>query len=41
MIKGNSKKLAIIGAGTVGTTIAYSVMLSEMVSEIVLIDINK
>lgn len=41
MIKGNTKKLAIIGAGTVGTSIAYSVMLSEMVSEIVLIDINK
>ena len=38
MIKG---KVTIIGAGFVGSTIAYTMMLSGMVSEIVLLDINK
>jgi L-lactate dehydrogenase len=33
--------LAIIGAGSVGTTIAYSVMLQGLASQITLIDINR
>jgi len=40
-LKTKSKnKIVIIGTGFVGSTIAYSLMLSEFVSEIVLIDIN-
>ncbi len=38
MFKG---KITIIGAGAVGATTAYTLMLSGLVSEIVLIDINK
>jgi L-lactate dehydrogenase len=38
MLKG---KITIIGAGFVGSTIAYTMMLSGLVSEIVLLDINK
>lgn len=38
MFKG---KITIIGAGAVGSTTAYTIMLSGLVSEIVLIDINK
>ncbi len=38
MFKG---KITIIGAGYVGSTTAYTLMLSGLVSEIVLIDINK
>ncbi len=38
MFKG---KITIIGAGAVGATTAYTIMLSGLVSEIVLIDINK
>lgn len=38
MFKG---KITIIGAGAVGSTTAYTLMLSGLVSEIVLIDINK
>ncbi|MGE4283823.1 MAG: L-lactate dehydrogenase [Clostridia bacterium] len=34
-------KISIIGAGFVGSTTAYTLMLSGLVSEIVLIDINK
>ncbi|MCL2663048.1 MAG: L-lactate dehydrogenase [Oscillospiraceae bacterium] len=37
MLKG---KVAVIGAGFVGSTIAYTLMLSGLVSEIVLLDIN-
>jgi len=36
-----SKKITIIGAGSVGATIAYTLSSETMVSEIVLIDINK
>ncbi len=36
-----SKKITIIGAGNVGATIAYTLSLGTIVSEIVLIDINK
>lgn len=38
MFKG---KITIIGAGAVGSTTAYTIMLSGLVSEIVLIDINR
>lgn len=34
-------KVAIIGAGNVGSTAAYAMMLDDVVSEIALIDINK
>lgn len=37
----NNKKCAIIGCGNVGATTAYSLMLSELFTEIVLIDIDK
>ena len=36
-----SKKITIIGAGNVGATIAYTLSLDTIASEIVLIDINK
>lgn len=36
-----SKKVTIIGAGNVGATIAYTLSLGSIASEIVLIDINK
>jgi len=35
------KKVTVIGAGFVGSTTAYTLMISGLVSEIVLIDINK
>jgi len=35
------KKITVIGAGFVGSTTAYTLMISGLVSEIVLIDINK
>ena len=35
------KKVTIIGAGFVGSTTAYTLMISGLVSEIVLIDVNK
>ncbi|MEE1014224.1 MAG: L-lactate dehydrogenase [Clostridia bacterium] len=38
MFKG---KITIVGAGNVGATIAYTLMLSGLVSEIVMIDINR
>ncbi len=36
-----SRKITIIGAGSVGSTIAYTLSLSDTASEIVLIDINQ
>jgi L-lactate dehydrogenase len=36
-----SKKITIIGAGNVGATIAYTLSLGNIASEILLIDINK
>lgn len=36
-----SKKVSIIGAGNVGASIAYTLTLDGMASEIVLIDVNK
>ena len=38
MLKG---KVTVIGAGFVGSTIAYTMMLSGLVSEVVLLDISK
>ena len=35
------RKITIIGAGNVGATIAYTLSLGDLVSEIVVIDINK
>lgn len=35
------KKISILGAGNVGATVAYTLTLSGMCSEIVLVDINK
>jgi len=37
----HSTKISIIGAGNVGATFAYCLMLSGLASEIVLVDINK
>ena len=36
-----SKKITILGAGNVGATVAYTLTLKNMASEIVLIDINR
>ncbi|MCP1102662.1 L-lactate dehydrogenase [Aequitasia blattaphilus] len=36
-----SRKITVIGAGSVGATIAYTLSLESLASEIVLIDINK
>lgn len=35
------KKITVIGAGFVGSTTAYTLMISGLVSELVLIDVNK
>lgn len=40
MIKGIRKKVSIIGAGNVGSTLAYTLMLSGLCEELVLIDRN-
>ena len=37
----NNQKCAIIGCGNVGATTAYTLMQSGLVSELVLIDVNK
>ena len=37
----NKKKAAIIGAGFVGASIAFNIMLDNSFNEIVLIDIDK
>ena len=36
-----SSKITIIGAGSVGSTIAYTLANEDIASEIVMIDINK
>ena len=36
-----SRKIAIIGAGNVGTTFAYALTLTGLASEIVLVDVNR
>ena len=40
-MKNSGTKVAIIGAGFVGTTFAYSLLIRSLVSEIVLIDTDK
>lgn len=35
------QKIAVIGAGAVGSTVAYTLMVKNLVSEIILVDINK
>ena len=35
------RKIAILGTGNVGATIAYTLTLSGICSEILLVDINK
>ena len=37
----NNKKCAIIGCGNVGATIAYTLMISGLFNEIVLLDLNE
>lgn len=37
----HTRKIAIVGAGYVGASIAYALMLRELADEIVLIDVNK
>ena len=39
--KPSGRKIAIIGSGAVGTTFAYSLIISGLSSQIVLVDINK
>lgn len=34
-------KITIIGAGNVGASVAYALILRELISELVLVDINK
>lgn len=41
MIKERSGRIVIIGAGLVGSTFAYCLMINGLVSEIVMIDINR
>ena len=41
MIKEKGNKISIIGAGFVGSTTAYALMLEGLASEIVIVDINK
>ena len=36
-----SQKIAVIGAGAVGSTTAYTIMLRNLASEVILIDINE
>lgn len=39
--KGLKQKIAVIGAGAVGSTVAYTLMVKNLAAEIVLIDINQ
>jgi L-lactate dehydrogenase len=41
LVKSSSSKVAIIGAGAVGSSAAYALMLGGVASEIVLIDVRK
>jgi len=41
MISNNNSKIVVIGAGRVGATVAYTVMLNNLASEIVLIDADR
>ena len=37
----NNRKVAIIGAGFVGSSIAYALTIRNLANEIILIDVNK
>jgi len=37
----DSRKIAVVGAGSVGASVAYAILMSGLVSEIVLVDIDK
>ncbi|MCX6786608.1 MAG: L-lactate dehydrogenase [Candidatus Kaiserbacteria bacterium] len=37
----HAEKIAVIGAGSVGSTVAYTLLLKNLASEIVLIDVNE
>ncbi|CUS22783.1 LAQU0S06e05908g1_1 [Lachancea quebecensis] len=39
--KFNPVKVAVVGVGSVGSTTAYTLLFSDMISEVVLIDINR
>ncbi|MCR4688357.1 MAG: L-lactate dehydrogenase [Saccharofermentans sp.] len=41
MYKQDGKKVAIIGAGAVGSTTAFTIAMQQLCSELVLIDVNK
>ena len=41
MAKKRKDKIVVIGAGNVGETIAYTLMIRELANEIVLIDLNE
>lgn len=41
MVSSRNAKVSIIGAGNVGASIAYALMLKDVASEIILIDVNK
>ena len=41
MTKLNARKAAVIGCGFVGATVAYTLMQTELFSELVLVDVNK
>ena len=41
MYKQEGTKVAIIGAGAVGSTTAFAIAMQQLCSELVLIDVNK
>ncbi|MHB8158741.1 MAG: lactate/malate family dehydrogenase, partial [Desulfocucumaceae bacterium] len=41
MIAGDKRKIAVVGSGSVGSASAYALMISGLVSEIVMVDIDK
>ncbi|OFI06062.1 L-lactate dehydrogenase [Clostridium acetireducens DSM 10703] len=41
MKKRNTTKISVVGAGSVGATTAYALMLSGVATELVLVDVNK
>lgn len=41
MIAGDKRKIAVVGAGSVGTASAYALMISGLVSEMTLVDIDR
>ncbi len=40
-IASNKSKVVVIGAGKVGSTVAYTIMMNNLTSEIVLVDVDK